>query len=442
MSYPVHTVDDAYDACHPEEPLKSGDPRYVDLTVARGNENLAQTVALRISRTKPPRFHQQLVSGHRGCGKSTELRQLQAKLQDRGFFVVYLDAEETLDLGEIKYQDVLVAITKAIEEDLRENGVKITTKLREQLDEWFADRILIQEKKLDLEATLKTEFGIDAKLPLLARVLAAITGQIKSASSRRSEIRRKLEQELSVFIERLNLLIGEARRSVKAKKYNDLVVLIDGLEKMQFREESDGSSNHLRLFVHHAEQLKAPQCHIVYTVPIFLAFNANLSDSFSDQTEILPMVNYLSNEGRERLREVVSKRVDVNDVFDDQSVVDRLIGTSGGSIRDLLRLVRVSCEGGSDKITDADAERAVQNMSREFDRLLLDEDLDLLMRVASEKRISADQTTARLLRLRLVQEYQNGERWADLHPALREVSRVKECVRKKNQELMNEPTAG
>jgi RecA/RadA recombinase len=70
--------------------------------VARGNENLAQTVTLRISRTKPPRFHQQLVSGHRGCGKSTELRQLQAKLQDSGFFVVYLDAEETLDLGEIK----------------------------------------------------------------------------------------------------------------------------------------------------------------------------------------------------------------------------------------------------------------------------------------------------------------------------------------------------
>jgi hypothetical protein len=51
-------------------------------------------------------------------------------------------------------------------------------------------------------------------------------------------------------------------------------------------------------------------------------------------------------------------------------------------------------------------------------------------------------TAARLLRLRLVQEYQNGERWADLHPALREVSRVKEYIRKMNQELMNEPTAG
>ncbi len=336
----------------------------------------------------------------------------------------------------------LIAIAKAIEEDLRENGVEINAKLREQLDEWFADRILIQERKHELEATLKTEFGIDAKLPLLARVLAAITGQVKAASSRRSEIRRKLEQELSVFIERLNLLIGEARRSVKAKNYNDLVVLVDGLEKMQFREESDGSSNHSRLFVYHAEQLKSPQCHIVYTVPIFLAFNANLSDSFTDPTEILPMVNYRSDEGKECLREVVGKRIDVNDVFESQSVVDRLIETSGGSIRDLLRLVRASCEGGSEKISGADAVRAMQNMSREFDRLLLDEDLNLLMRVASEKRISADRTTARLLRLRLVQEYQNGERWADLHPALREVSRVKEYIRKINQELMNEPTAG
>jgi hypothetical protein len=437
MAYPVHTVDDAYDACHPEEPLKSGDPRYVDLTVARGNENLAQTVALRISRTKPPRFHQQLISGHRGCGKSTELRQLQAKLQDKGFFVVYLDAEETLDLGEIKYQDVLVAITKAIEEDLRASGVKINQKLREELDNWFADRILSEETRLDGEASLKSEFGIDAKLPLLARVLAMITSQVKVASSQREEIRRKLDREMTVFIERLNLLIGNARQNVQKKNYSDLVVLVDGLEKMQFREESEGVSNHTLLFVHHAEQLKAPQCHIVYTVPIFLVFNANLSDSFSDQTEIVPMVNYLSGEGRASLLEVVGKRIAVGDVFENEASVGRLIEMSGGSIRDLLRLVRASCEGGSAKITEADVERAIRNMSREFDRLLLDEDLELLMRVVIDKRISGDKTTARLLHLRLVQEYQNGERWADLHPALRQVSRVQERIRQANEELKN-----
>jgi hypothetical protein len=76
-------------------------------------------------------------------------------------------------------------------------------------------------------------------------------------------------------------------------------------------------------------------------------------------------------------------------------------------------------------------------MAREFDRLLLDEDLELLMRVVIDKRISGDKTNARLLHLRLVQEYQNGERWADLHPALRQVSRVQERIRQANEELKN-----
>jgi hypothetical protein len=31
MIYPVDNLDDAYNACHPDKPLKIGDPRYLDL---------------------------------------------------------------------------------------------------------------------------------------------------------------------------------------------------------------------------------------------------------------------------------------------------------------------------------------------------------------------------------------------------------------------------
>jgi hypothetical protein len=38
--------------------------------------------------------------------------------------------------------------------------------------------------------------------------------------------------------------------------------------------------------------------------------------------------------------------------------------------------------------------------------------------VSRQKHVLADTKYARLLQLRLILEYQNGQRWADLHPAV------------------------
>lgn len=430
MIFPVHTVDETYGACYPDEPLAPNDVRYVNLNEARGGSSLTKTISSRIRRAPAGRFHQQLISGHRGSGKSTELQQLKARLQENGFFVVYLDAEEVLDLGEIKYQDVLVVITKAIEEELRKAGLELNAKLRQDLDLWFAEHILLEEDRTDLEASLKTDFGVEAKIPFLARVLVALTGQIKSGSSRREEIRLKVERELRIFIERLNTLIIAARQAVREGNFHDLVVIVDGLEKMQFREEKDGRSNHSILFIEHAEQLTSPQCHIVYTVPIFLAFNDNLRDSFPDEPFILPMVNQNAEEGKNALRHIINRRVAVEDVFTDPTSIDSLIAMSGGSIRDLLRLVRSSCEGDSDKITPVDTQKAINRMTIELDRLLQDEDLSALIDVARKGVVTSYKAAGKLLRLRLVHEYYNGKRWADIHPVLRELRRVKEALAK------------
>jgi hypothetical protein len=240
-----------------------------------------------------------------------------------------------------------------------------------------------------------------------------------------------LEQELGVFIQRLNSLLIEARRQVEKKGHKDMVVIVDGLEKMHYRELPEGQSSHSALFVHHAEQLKAPQCHIVYTVPISLVFNANLGDAFPDPTFVLPMVNHASEAGKQRLFQLVNQRVDVDAVFTNRDIVRRLIEMSGGSVRDLMRLVRVSCEGVAGQITPEDGERAVGILVREFDRLLRDEDMETLLQVAQDRRVQSDKTSAHLLHLRLVHEYQNDERWADLHPAVRQVRRVRERLGEK-----------
>ncbi|NUM78326.1 AAA family ATPase [candidate division KSB1 bacterium] len=430
----AQNLDEAYHACHPETPLEPNDGRYVDLTPVRGGQNLAEVITRRIRRTPPPASHKQLLTGHRGCGKSTELKQLQAKLEAENFFVVYFDVESVLDLGDLNYLDVLLAMARAVSEAASDAKLNIPQVLLKNLDKWFAERILSQEKMRDVEGTLKAEFAVEPTVPLLTRFLLACTGQIRSGSTRKLEIRQTLERELRVFIERLNELVDAVQVRLQKKGRNSLVLIVDGLEKMHYKILSEGQSSHSHLFAEHAEQLKAPHCHIIYTVPISLLFNLNLGDAFAE-TDVIPMVKISEPDGvtpctagREALQQVISKRVEIASIFTNASIVMQLIEASGGSVRDLLRLVRFACDESDTKINAGQAESAILRLAREYDRLVKDDDLSLLADISRARRVSGNEAAGRFLHHRIVLEYVNGERWADVHPAVRLSPRVKKVL--------------
>ena len=94
---PATNLTDAFNACDPARPLEAGDPRWVDLAGGRGDEGSAVAQCRRrILRSDTPLV--QLLAGHRGCGKSTELRRLQRSLERDGFFVAYFEVDADLDL--------------------------------------------------------------------------------------------------------------------------------------------------------------------------------------------------------------------------------------------------------------------------------------------------------------------------------------------------------
>ena len=112
-NHPATDIKDAYNAVT-LDPLQSGDPRYVDCSSARGYDgDIVSTLAWRIDSSNAPMT--QLISGHRGCGKSTELLRLAKDLEDKKFLVVYFAADEDLDVGDLEYTDLLVAIIKRLE---------------------------------------------------------------------------------------------------------------------------------------------------------------------------------------------------------------------------------------------------------------------------------------------------------------------------------------
>jgi ABC-type iron transport system FetAB ATPase subunit len=139
VTYPATDILDVYQACHPETPLEPGDPRYVDLREVRGGRNLARVIYRRIASTEPSDYHQHLITGHRGCGKSTELKQIKGALEDEDLFCVYFDVEEVLDVQDLKYLDVLLAVARVVArvvgERLDDEGMELPEELLTHLDD-------------------------------------------------------------------------------------------------------------------------------------------------------------------------------------------------------------------------------------------------------------------------------------------------------------------
>lgn len=405
-----------YRACDPDKALAASDDRYVNLSNVRGTTMIAKTIFRSIDRSATGEYHQQLLTGHRGCGKSTELLRLKAELQAEQFFVLYLDVEELLDLGDVSYLDVLLCIAKETESGVRQAGIQLDKHLLADLKQWFTDRIVEKSETDDYVGSVQTQAEAGIEIPFFAKLMSRMTAEIKAGSSRRISTRQKLEKELAVFTAKLNILIAHARSEVQQHGYKDLVLIVDGLEKMHYRLLEDKHSSHAHLFVLNARHLKAPQCHIVYTKPISLAYNNNLGSDF-DSILVLPMIK-MSDEGIACLRQVIENRVDLAQTFEQPADIDELIKLSGGVMRDLMRLVRFATDTDKAKIGRKDVHDACNTLIREYDRLLRDSELEQLILVNKTRRVTGEEVYARMLNLRVILEYQNGGRWAALHPAV------------------------
>ena len=88
----AQTTAQAYATINPDEALQSGDSRYVPLDAARGINNIANSLTKRIvahEEHTPDDYARFLVTGHRGCGKTTELYRLKELIAKENFPVVY-----------------------------------------------------------------------------------------------------------------------------------------------------------------------------------------------------------------------------------------------------------------------------------------------------------------------------------------------------------------
>lgn len=153
---------------HPNEPLDGDqDPRWVDTYSARGEATLkkiGQLLGVDVGERRlrePPARGYYLFFGHRGSGKSTELRNLRNRFHHANLFhVVFADAAVDLDVHNLRYQDILLHLAAKVAEQLGAAGRGIDPIHLEPLYDWFTERVekreetkqFAQESKAGVEA--------------------------------------------------------------------------------------------------------------------------------------------------------------------------------------------------------------------------------------------------------------------------------------------------
>jgi len=429
MEFPAKTLKDALNACDPARPLDAGDPRYVDLASGRGDEGSAITrCRRRILDSEAPRV--QLLAGHRGCGKSTELRGLQRSLEEDGYFVVRFEVDADIDLEDTEPTDILLAMIRNLESRLREANLILDPKLLDDFLLWFGEVVLEKTERSAIEAELSSEISIGGEIPLFAKLLARFTGQLKTGTESKKHVRRKLDPQISELLERGRLLTIAAREKVRKAGRKDLVMIVDNLDRIALKERGDGRTTHDVLFAERGELYGRLGCHSVLTLPISLVFSpkqATLGAVFSD-LYVLPMVKIAKKgtrrawkPGRRLLEELLRQRLDL-DLLLETGATDQLIDASGGHPRELMRLVQDAVLFvDNPPVSRTAVRKAVRRLSNGYDRSIPEEHWPKLARVYRDQKVKNDEAHQLMLFNLSVLEYQNEDRWCDVHPAILEL---------------------
>ena len=178
----------AYRICTPEPLMgEDSDKYYVDLSSVRHSETI-QNITTKLEFLEPGEFCTILFTGHRGCGKSTELRRIKTKLESE-YRIVYLEADVELDINDAEYTDLYLLIIKKVADELYKLGAKFDSKLLASFESWFKD--ITQETEASVEKAISAQVEADAgfKIPFISKLLAKLLAQIRGSQKQKKTIR-------------------------------------------------------------------------------------------------------------------------------------------------------------------------------------------------------------------------------------------------------------
>jgi len=444
----VIDLDRFYQACNPSRPLIMGDAGerqyYIDFASVRGGriiEELGRTIT-RISPNSPTC---QLFTGHIGCGKSTELLRLKAELEKSQFHVVYFESTHVLEMVDVDITDILLAIAGQVSESLEKIKIKLQPGYFGRL---FTEIVDFLQTPIELETSAELSVGI-----------AKITAKTKESPQLRRRLRDYLEPRTENILQSINNeLLDKATKELKEKGKRGLVVIVDNLDRVALRPLPSGRSQPEHLFIDRGDQLRKLNCHVVYTIPLFLMFSndsAELQHRLGGGVapKVLPMVpvrqrnSSISSEGMALMRQMVLARAFpeylpdqrltlIHHLFENPQSLDRLCLITGGHVRDLVGMMFACLRQQDPPFSRACLESVIRAHIDYRTKAITDDEWELIFQVVQQQAVRGEIEYQILLRSMFVFEYwdQNGA-WFSVNPALEETQKFQLWLKHNNHQV-------
>ncbi len=420
-------LDQAWNDFDPLEPVPADDHRgwYQDLWAVRGTGDVSGRIVRQVERAtgRPPQI---LLLGHAGSGKSTELGRIRHELEGRGWRCLSGDVDRDLDKEDIDLPDIQLLLVERLVELMGELQHGLSTEHREGLVRWFSEETEVRT----------TTAGGGLALGAVARLLLEARTEIKLNRERRHELRCRVRRRLREFVDLVAELVGEATGKLQIDGFAGLAIVVDGLEKARLDAES-GRTRAASVLLDQSEQWAALRAPLLVTAPLTLLAESQRLTNHYDDFHLVPAVPVVGRpdrlesepdpgycrEGRRLLCELVGRRASVDRLFASAGDLDALVRASGGSVRDLFRLIRAAIdaavEEGGDRIDATAAQCARDRQARQVTAVKRQADLSQLRTLLKDpEAFDYDPEGLGLLARELVLPYSNGGQWFGVHPAL------------------------
>lgn len=414
----ARTLIEAYKIFDPSQPLDGIAlkefyvPRQTD-----GLEGLLQELRLADTAGRKVKI---LLTGQKGCGKSTELRRLAKELGKQYVVVSFSLERENWPIASLGYEDVMLGIANALYRHATDEallGASPAQLLGEVLDHTrrFMERVIFG---LDPRPTQAPAAEIAAEVNLLA---AKISTKFSTEPTERDQMRARLKGRMDELIDSINTLTGHIEQRLK----RPVLIVVEDADKPDL-----GLA--LPIFKDYGRLLTRPEVSIIYTFPIGLYY----SKDFAAIKSAFPSNFFLANirlfqrlthaqhpEGWAQMEALLRNRL--SDELISPEAVQQLIENSGGVARVLVRLtqraaVRASMRGPTAQITTADATASIEAERNDQAAGLTEADYTLLASYRDKPRRpeSGNADVQNLLHALALLEYRNHDTWASLHPIL------------------------
>jgi hypothetical protein len=391
------TLKEAYRACDVQSLTGENIARYyVDLS-AVGNTEAIEGVSTDLDIHEPGEFETILFTGHRECGKCTELKRIESQCENE-YRVIYREFDWERDVNDAESTDIYLLFINKVADDLTELRLKFDPKLLESFKAGF------KEVTQETEATVQSSVSIETLGCNLSRLQTDINLLLKDA-------------------------FDKLRRKYPDRYPKGFLVIVDNLDRIP-----PIFGNYL-LF-DYAPQLQELDCTIIYTVPISVIYlYKNVSNLFGNPN-LVPRVNIYEvsrsecdlNYNQQRWEGVASlseQRVEVSAIFADRQQLLDLVKASGGHVRHLMQVTRSACR-------TAITRKHSKVLAEEVTYALKQQQFDdfekstpgpgyytTLAEVAVEKDITKDEMGQTLLFNLSVLEYNGNSRWNYVNPLVK-----------------------